>query len=400
MLLNLSAQTAQLRSVELEKAVQDGRLMINSPGTWQKVYPGNFIVPDSFSNTRYLHEIIDYAQVVYQSCRNLNDGVWNNDRLEHMINRWGIDTTYCSPQVLNSFINGAVSLGPDSSLYYAIDQNNNLSFLDEEFHLVDDTIARTHKVVFERFENNSIIVDSAVIHINKIRTTRAGEFNGFEFDYYSYKKGTLIVDADTLGISCIPGGYYTYDQAPSITITSPDGGTSSLTINQYWQYDSIYYQITKVSKSGLEITFEEIPNTRTLYTNQIGFQAPPIYDQDRDYLRDTEHEFTYIYFWNIDCAPCLSQLPGMQRSYDEMSERDSIDFKVLLVSIDKPIQTRQFLEDKGIKFKNIEIFGNSQLFDDYHIEYFPTKYIVDRRGIITHTPENRMGIQSFWALRE
>ena len=133
------------QSIPLEKVFDNNQndssnsLSLKKKGTWYNVYNLNFDLPENVQSAKYVHGIIDYDQVVFQSCKSLNDTIWNDVRLTYSINRWGIDTVGCSSKKINSFINGVVlRFNDDENLYYAIDQNNNYDFRDETFYQVSN----------------------------------------------------------------------------------------------------------------------------------------------------------------------------------------------------------------------------------------------------------------------
>lgn len=396
----ITSQTIELNPTLHDDGGLNESLTTNKLGTWYKVYPKDILVPDSFTNIRYIHSMIDYAQVVYQSCRSLNDAIWNDDRLAHMINRWGVDTIDCSPHRINSFINATIATGPNDELYYAIDQNNNLSLLDEEFHLLSDASGNLHQVMFERYDNNAVQVDTATIRLGNARISSSGQFQGLDFAYSSHKEGLFISGLDTITIAIHPDDYYVYHKDPDIILTTSDGHSETLRVNQYWQLNDDYFKITIPRKNGSEMDLVKMPDGYTPISNQLGFKAPPIIDNGSDLLANSNYDFTYIYFWNMDCAPCLQQLPKLQKSYDGLESKGKPDFDILLISVDKAERTRSFLKKKGIKFKNIETLGNSSLYNNYAIEFFPTKYVVNGEGKVIITPKMSSEFRAFWKSRQ
>ncbi len=100
------------QDIELKSAIDcnfsDSKEFLNHTdenNTWYKVYPNNLKLPFEFKDAKLIHGIIDYDQVVFQSC---NDDIWPKNKINHFINRWGMDTLDCSPDFINSFINGAI----------------------------------------------------------------------------------------------------------------------------------------------------------------------------------------------------------------------------------------------------------------------------------------------------
>jgi len=177
------------------------------------------------------------------------------------------------------------------------------------------------------------------------------------------------------------GGWYQYRSRlkPRIIIKTSDSTDQNIIGYQYFKINSSYYKISSISKRGNLISITK-QTTHTIPTsNQIGYFPPNLQITDSINLRDLQGKFVYLYFWNYDCSPCLKYLPKKYAKYSS-SEFDHVEF--VLISVDKPEQTRKFLKDNSITWVNIETFGNSQLYNDYDISMFPTEFLIDPRGIL------------------
>jgi len=398
-LLIASQTSAQLinshRVANCEEKTLRGNLAINKQGTWNKVYRQTFVMPDSFSKINYFHQVIDYDQVVYQSCRSLDDEIWNNNRLTYFINRWGTDTVNCSAEIINSFINGVIAMDEDSLLYYSIDENNNYNFKDEEFFLIEDTINRQHNILFERFEKGRVLEDSVLIRLKKPKYDEDGNVKGFDYYYCEYRKGEVEINDQIVNVVLKPGDWYTYHKSPQIIISTLDGENPIITVNQYFRIGKSYFRIKKINRLGTEITIEKYIGNGVPTSNQKAYAAPPIDVNGVNILDSYKGYYTYIYFWNISCAPCLKAIPRLKKYLDEKLGSASTNFKVLLVSVGPPEEHREFLHKQNIEWQNIETFGNSKIFNDYGIEYYPTELMIDPNGHILLGRDDIIDIRKF-----
>jgi thiol-disulfide isomerase/thioredoxin len=85
-----------------------------------------------------------------------------------------------------------------------------------------------------------------------------------------------------------------------------------------------------------------------------------------------------INFWATWCAPCLLEMPNIQKYYEKYPGQ----FEVLAVNAGETEQTVQrFVDDLGVNFK-ILLDPDVKIQELYHIKGYPTTYIVDKDGII------------------
>jgi len=344
--------------------------------TWYRVFPNNLKLPDEFKDSKLIHGIIDYDQVVFQSC---NDDIWPKNRIAHFINRWGLDTLDCSPSFINSFINGAIGnyQGKES---YILDENNNLDLTDDKIHPISDSIYILHDVVIDRFINKKIVHDTISIQVLSPRLDRDNnQVMGLFFKYCKYWKTNLTLDDTSIEILLYPDYYYVFHKKPRISIKTSDSVNQSIVGCQYFEINNSNYKINSISKKGDLISITKQPGHNIPTSNQIGYYPPNFQINDSVRLRDLQGKFVYLYFWNYNCSPCLSNLPKKFAKYVS-SEFDHVEF--ILISVDKPKQTRKFLRKNNITWANIETIGNSQLYNDYDISMFPTEFLVDPSGIL------------------
>jgi len=85
-----------------------------------------------------------------------------------------------------------------------------------------------------------------------------------------------------------------------------------------------------------------------------------------------------INFWATWCAPCLLEMPNIQKYYEKYPGQ----FEVLAVNAGETERTVQrFVDDLGVNFK-ILLDPDGKIQELYRIKGYPTTYIVDKDGII------------------
>lgn len=96
-------------------------------------------------------------------------------------------------------------------------------------------------------------------------------------------------------------------------------------------------------------------------------------------LRDYEGSVVMLNFWFTTCPPCQTEMPAMQRVYDQYHAQG---FEILAVNNREiPAQIQPFLDDFGLTFPvALDIAGTIQ--QQYGIFNYPTSIFIDRSGVI------------------
>lgn len=85
-------------------------------------------------------------------------------------------------------------------------------------------------------------------------------------------------------------------------------------------------------------------------------------------------------FWSTLCAPCVAEMPSLNRLSDALIDRG---LRVIGVSIDvsdKPV--REFIAKNNIAFTILLDKDKEVFFDQYAGPSLPATYLIDRKGII------------------
>lgn len=86
-------------------------------------------------------------------------------------------------------------------------------------------------------------------------------------------------------------------------------------------------------------------------------------------------------FWATWCAPCVIEMPIIQRSYEKYPGQ----FYVLAINAGEPqLKVERFVEDIGLTF-DVLLDPGGAIQDLYRIRGYPTSYFVDAEGIIRIT---------------
>jgi peroxiredoxin len=90
-------------------------------------------------------------------------------------------------------------------------------------------------------------------------------------------------------------------------------------------------------------------------------------------------------FWATWCAPCVAEMPALQKLYDEFN---SWGFEIIGISLDKDkVLLEKFLLEKKIAWPII--FGgqgwNDETKDMYGVRMVPASWVIDKKGIIRYS---------------
>jgi len=111
-------------------------------------------------------------------------------------------------------------------------------------------------------------------------------------------------------------------------------------------------------------------------------------------LSDFKGKVVFLHFWRSDCAPCRRELPHIQSMFRKLENRD--DFIVMAIANDETVAvTKEQIEKQDRK--NVEPLTFPIYHDPtgevaalYHVQAFPTTYLIDRAGRIhEYFPQER-----------
>ena len=116
-----------------------------------------------------------------------------------------------------------------------------------------------------------------------------------------------------------------------------------------------------------------------------GFQAPdfglPNIQGEIVRLSSLRGRPVIINLWASWCTPCRSEMPAIQRIYEEYSEQGLIVLGVNATNQDNPQNAAQFAEELGLTFP-ILYDTDGQVSQQYLLSALPTTFFVDGSGTI------------------
>lgn len=104
-----------------------------------------------------------------------------------------------------------------------------------------------------------------------------------------------------------------------------------------------------------------------------------------------DKKVTLVNFWFNGCAPCVRELPELQKLNDEIEKNGGqvigVNTEAMVGNDDAIKEAKEILNKQGIKYKNISLDQSSDL-GEYagKIMSFPTSVLVDKDGNIVGEP--------------
>jgi thiol-disulfide isomerase/thioredoxin len=122
-------------------------------------------------------------------------------------------------------------------------------------------------------------------------------------------------------------------------------------------------------------------------TAQVGFSAPDITGTDissgsKISLSDLKGKYIYVDFWSTSCGPCIADFPAYKAIYDKLDKT-----KIAFIGMaDERTQGRvKELNSKfGLMWPTIITNKKETKTDGYHIESYPTSFLINPEGKIIH----------------
>lgn len=374
---------------------------LKKTNTWYKTYPKLKGIPDSLTNVSFLYTRVNYDQVAFQGYKT---GKLEKDFFEHLIIKWGVDTTKCFDRPIYSYI-CALTGKTNNSWYYMFDNNADYDLSDEKIHsfrLLGNMFYSNlvHTVEFERYIAKKIVKDSVKFEITFARQTTDSLLDRIKIEYQEYSRTFLRLNNEDISIEIYPD-YLRYDENPEIKFINSDSTlkTKTFSIGDFVEFSNSFYKISEVSEDGRNLILQkENEKQNELFSTQIGFKALPItgftINKEILSLSDFRGKFLLLYFWNSTCA---SSVFSLKKSINLIYKEYAGDnFAMLGIAVDEYKKIKKIVEEYNIQWPQIITKGDSKICRDYRIYRYPTVYLINPNGEIIKDEDE----MSFRTLKE
>jgi thiol-disulfide isomerase/thioredoxin len=113
---------------------------------------------------------------------------------------------------------------------------------------------------------------------------------------------------------------------------------------------------------------------------QPGFTLPDL-DQQLHRLADYKGKVVLINFWASWCTPCMTEMPGIQRLADALTDQP---FEILAINVSEAEnRIRESLKRMNLNL-TVLLDRNGEVFKAWHGKVLPASYLVDGNGMIRY----------------
>lgn len=352
---------------------------------WDKVHPTVIGIPDSLNNVKVYFDWMSNIQALYQSYKS---SVISGRLYDSYRKAWRSDTTFCTPDYVNTFIVIATGTSNSGRRYYLFDSNNNHDLSDEKLYETsysslrngnNNTIYQPHKVIYEKFIDGKIQIDSTWIAF----------FEDEEHMWLQFRdKASTSFELNSV--------HYTIDVIPSTSRSSRYSLGVKFNIsygesnkNEYYNLDHLYlgkssYQLT-CSNDGLTVFLTKDKVVQKEESTQVGmypykFKAKTLNGDSIHFPDDFKGKYVLLDFWSLTCAPCIQEIK--EYYIDIYKEYGGDKFEIIGVSNNKQQDLKNFVDKFGIKWIIVSDEEQDNIQKKYGVYFYPTLYMINPDGTI------------------
>jgi peroxiredoxin len=135
-----------------------------------------------------------------------------------------------------------------------------------------------------------------------------------------------------------------------------------------------------VSAAGLDTVFAALGIRRPAQPSEAPDFTLVTLEGRSVQLREFRGKLVLLNFWATWCAPCLHEMPSMERLYQTFK---STEFVLLAVSMDRQGEgvARPFVENLKLSFP-VLLDTTSEVGRQYGVRGLPTSYVIDPDGLL------------------
>lgn len=358
------------------------RLIIGPLGDGPRaaIYPKLKGIPDSLHNIKKFVFPLDDVQAVFQAYK---AGLIKKDIVLNSLRKNINDTILSSTEYVKTFVVIITGVSKKGQKYYLVDSNNNYDLSDESLFILTQRISpnQPHKVIFEKFFNGEIDLDSTWISFYGYKNADAlwikfceQTFTSFTFD--SVKYNMIAYPAYGIGVK------YTDNVIFEIS-DSIHNETQVFENNQYAHLSDLYYQVS-CSADGRVISFSLDTNALEKGSTQVNMPAIPfktitLKGDTVMFPKDYKGKYVLLDFWSTSCPHCIDDIRNVYR--DLYKEYAGNKFEIIGIADDPKNKVERFVSQNLIAWTMIPA-PKSYIQELYKIDAYPALYLINPEGVI------------------
>jgi peroxiredoxin len=350
----------------------------NSPRS--VLYPKFKGIPDSLSRIRKYILCLDDVQAVFQAYK---AGLINkNDCVAFLRNRTN-DTIQSTANYVKTFIMFVTGFSKKGEKYYVLDSNNNYNLSDDPLFILKgkNTDNQPHKIIFERYINGTIKLDSTWIGLFEINKT---DFLGIKF--YEQTVSTFTFDSVWYKLLAYPtyetgvnyGNEVMFELSDTLQKVKQVFGH-----DQYAKLKNLYYQVS-CNTDGRTFSLKLDPNALEKGSTQVNMPAVPfkavtLKGDTIMFPKDYKGKYVLLDFWSTSCPHCIEDIRNCYRNLYKKYAGDK--FEIVGIADDPKSKVEKFISQNMITWTMIPA-PKSFIQGLYRIDSYPALYLIGPDGFI------------------
>ena len=121
------------------------------------------------------------------------------------------------------------------------------------------------------------------------------------------------------------------------------------------------------------------------------FVLPDLFDDSLEYgLASYAGRPVILNFWASWCVPCRTEMPALQRAYEEHRDEGLVVLGVNQTFVDNVDAARDFVDELALTFPNVRDDDGNTSEKLYQVMGLPTSVLITAEGEIAHTQIGQM----------